>query len=61
MSKKVLKSEYGVELQEEGNRLFISLDGFQAFPTGIDKRYVKMVEKSYNNLIEIRKKDGYKK
>lgn len=60
MAKKILKAKYGVELQEdEKGKLYMTLDGYHVFPSGLPKELRKMVDKSYDNIISIREKDGY--
>lgn len=59
--RKIIKAKYGVEIQEDTKtgRLFMLLDGFSVFTSGIPKELSKLVDKSFENIVEIRKKDGY--
>ena len=58
MTMKVIKSKYGIEVKEDTTtgRLFMYLDGLCIFTDGIPKDYARMVERSFNELAEIRKK-----
>lgn len=58
MNRKILKAELGVELQEDNDRVYLSLDGYQIFNGGLPKALKSMVEKSYANLINIRKQEN---
>ena len=61
MKRKILKAKYGVELQQDGSgKLYMALDGYQVFPSGIPLELKDMMLKSYDNIVEIRRQDGYK-
>lgn len=61
MARKLIKAKYGIEIHEdtETGRLFMLLDGFSVFTKGVPKEFAQMVDKSYDNLVNIRKNDGY--
>ena len=61
MKRKILKAKCGVELQEDTQgKVFMSLDGFQVFPSGVPQELKHMMIKSFENIVDIRMKDGYK-
>ena len=57
--RKILKAEQGVELVEDldEGRYYMFLDGYSVFTCGIPKEYGRFVEKSYNNVVNIRKQE----
>lgn len=59
--RKILKAKYGIEIHEdtETGRLYYLIDGYSIFTAGIPKEFREFVDKSFDNLVEIRKKDGY--
>ena len=57
MERKILKAELGVQLQEDNDRVYLVLDGYQIFNGGLPKALKPMVIKSYDNLIGIRRKE----
>lgn len=59
---KILKAELGVQLQEDNDgRVYLSLDGFQMFGGGLPKVLKSIVEKSYDNLVNIRRAEEKKR
>lgn len=60
--RKILKAELGVELVEDldEKKYYMFLDGFSVFTNGIPKEYGKIIEKSYDNVVNIRKSEGKK-
>ena len=61
--RKILKAEQGVELVEDldEKKYYMLLDGFSVFINGVPKEYGKFVEKSYKNIVNIRKQERDKK
>ena len=56
-NRKIIKAELGVQFLETSDRVFLILDGYEIFNGGLPKALKGMVEKSYNNLVNIRKKE----
>lgn len=59
MPKKVIKSQQGIEIIEDTDlkRLFMTIDGYTIFGVGVPTEYKDLMIKSFNNLVNIRKKD----
>lgn len=61
MTRKIIKAQCGVELQEdETGKLYMTLDGFHVFQSGVQPRFKDIVLRSFDNIVNIRLKDGYK-
>ena len=58
MERKILKAELGVQLQEDTDRVYLVLDGYHIFNGGLPKVLKSMVIKSYDNLVNIRRKEN---
>lgn len=57
MERKVIKSEFGIMLSEDKDRVYMSIDNYEVFNGGLPKALMSMVEKSYENLVGIRKRE----
>lgn len=57
MERKIIKSELGIMLSEDNERVYMSIDGYEVFNGGLPKALMNMVDKSYENLVGIRKRE----
>lgn len=57
MERKILKAELGIQLQEDKDRVYLVIDSYEVFNGGLPKALKSMVEKSYSNLVDIRRND----
>lgn len=56
MTRKLLKSEAGVSLYQDGTQVILQIEEMDVI--NIDKQFKDMVELSYKNLVQQRKQDN---